>query len=87
MKGGILKRIMARNLVKEKEADLPPLDSDIKKSNEIVNTDGEKVIVVTENQVLLNHLNFIISQQKELLEKVLEGFKQVGVKFDDTKKE
>ena len=45
----------------------------------------EKVVYITTEQVTLNNLNVIMAQLDIIYTKMLEGFKQVGVKFEEVK--
>lgn len=73
---------MARNLVQEKETKteaVAEVKVDATKPTE------EKVIYMTTEQVTLNNLNVIMAQLDIMYTKMIEGFKQVGVKFEETK--
>lgn len=72
---------MARNLVKEAENTEAPKQEEKK---EEVKPEKEVVVLTTE-QVILNNLNVLMQAQSEMYSKMIEGFKQVGVKFEDKK--
>lgn len=82
---------MARNLVQEKREEerakaLEVADSKVVKKEEATESKAEeKVVYITTEQVTLNNLNVIMAQLDILYTKMLEGFKQVGVTFEDSK--
>lgn len=75
---------MARNLVQEREDD-EAVKTPTEKKPEAAKPVEEKVVYITTEQVTLNNLNVIMAQLELLYTKMLEGFKQVGVKFEDSK--
>lgn len=78
MKGGFLRK-MARNLVKEYKEEAPAAPE----VKEETKPGEEKIVYVTTEQVLINNISLLIEQQKELYNKMIEGFKQVGVTFKE----
>lgn len=84
---------MARNLVQEKREEEAQLKSEaleakkvetIKPENSNQSVE-EKIVYVTTEQVTLNNLNVVIGQLEVIYSKMIEGFKQVGVKFEEVK--
>jgi len=82
---------MARNIVQEKrlaeakrkaEAKEVPAEAIEEVSPE---APKEKTVYITTEQVTLNNLNVIMAQLDVLYTKMIEGFKQVGVVFEDPK--
>lgn len=79
---------MARNLVREQEI------QDIEDKKEIKKPEPKKedpvqpekeIVYITTEQAMLNNLDVIVAGQAEIYKKMIEGFKQVGVKFEDLK--
>lgn len=85
--GGQLK--MARNLIQEKR------EAEMKKKNEKKKEEEqqqqeikkEDYSIVTYEQVTLNNINVILDQLDRLEALMIEGFKQVGVSFEENKEE
>lgn len=62
---------MARNLAQETKEEQKPEEKKETKDN-------KEIVLITFEQAVLNNLS-------EIYTKMIEGFKQVGVKFEDTK--
>jgi len=84
---------MARNIVQEKreqertkalaEEDAKALEAPKAETHKPATE--EKVVYITTEQVTLNNLNVIMAQLDIMYTKMLEGFKQVGVVFEEAK--
>jgi hypothetical protein len=74
---------MARNLVKETQ-EAPKEEA--KPTEAPKDAKEVEVRVITQEQLIANNLEVLLAMQQETYKKMLEGFKQVGVKFDEEKK-
>ena len=81
---------MARNLVQEKREEennkkSEALEASKEAKVEAKPTVEEKIVYITTEQVTLNNLNVIVAQLDIIHSKMIEGFRQVGVKFEEAK--
>jgi hypothetical protein len=83
---------MARNIVQEKREAERNKAQDEKDAKEIKaevigkpSTEEKEIVYITTEQVTLNNLNVIMAQLENLNKLVAEGFKQVGVTFEEAK--
>lgn len=85
---------MARNLVQEKREEERAKALEVADAKEAeakkpeattAKAPEEKLVYITTEQVTLNNLNVIMAQLDILSKIVMEGFKQVGVKFEEAK--
>jgi hypothetical protein len=74
---------MARNLVQEK-TEAPKEEA--KHTEAPKEAKDVEVRVITQEQLIANNLEVLLAMQQETYKKMLEGFKQVGVKFEEDKK-
>ena len=73
---------MARNLVKESQEDEEKaIASAVEKKEE----PKENIVILTAEQVILNNLQAIAKVQDEMFLKMIAGFKQIGIKFEEKK--
>lgn len=73
---------MARNLVKENTDTPRPIDTAADPEDKEELKPEKEIVILTAEQVILNNLNVVITNIEELHKKMIEGFKQVGVKFE-----
>lgn len=71
----------AKNLVEEAKGK----ESKGPKSVPVPKDPEPQVQVIPDSQFFLNHLVHIIDRQNEMHEMIVEGFKQVGVNFEEKK--
>jgi hypothetical protein len=76
LKGG--KNKMVRNLVKENN-DADTIRNAVEEK--AIVEDKKEVVVITEQQLIINNLQLINQEIADIKEKLIIGFKEVGVKF------
>jgi hypothetical protein len=78
---------MARNLVKENQEKAEAPKEEAKPTEAPKDANQVEVRVITQEQLIANNLEVLLAMQQETYKKMIEGFKQVGVKFSDEVKE
>ncbi len=76
---------MARNLAKEAEDKKEKPKEEVKPTEAKAEPKEAEVRVITQEQLILDHLLFMEAKLNESYQLMLEGFAQVGVKFDEKK--